>query len=252
MIIFAGGEIADYSKFTSRALVVTGEEARANGWRDFRDGLTPCEERLFLPPDERGRLVLSPEGEWRRAAPGGGGLHPHLRDLLMAAGDEKRRYFVTPMPVFQRREGAHAWVVEAAKGAPGTNGFAVQVDGYGRFPVEAANLRSRLGRAHRPGRMSARSACAYGTIFFGGAIETSLAAPWRAALVEARMADRRAAAGGDPRSDAADRPETATLVHDLLALAITGRTKSAARIAAATRSRASGKAALDPARAAAS
>ncbi len=236
MIIFAGCEITDCRKFTSRPLVVTADEARANGWRDFCEGLTPAERRLFSPPEADGRLSLSAEGARRRLAPGSAGLRPSVRSLLEAAGDNMRRTFVTPMPVFQRREGDHAWVVEAAKGMPGTNGFVVEVNGYGRFPVEAGHLRAGLGRAHRGGRMSARAACVYATIFFGGAIEPSLAAGWRRTLVEARLADRRTsvASSYDPE---AERPDTVTLVHDRLASAIAGPEKKVDPIDAAIRAR---------------
>lgn len=215
MILFSGGEVRNRANPADPTLTVTDNDARAAGWRDFSEVLTADELTLFLAPNARGELTLSPAGQARLIGPQANALHPHIRVLMRAIENPDRRLYVMPVPVYQQMPANFRWVTDVAMGTHGNRGFRITINGYGQFPVEWIDLRTALGRSHLLSATSPMNACIYGTIFDPNPIAPPLVAQWQ----RTRLAGRR-------RSDTADiwfeREDTVTLFHELLVHVIRG------------------------------
>ena len=219
MIIFRGGQIDSRGNPGAAPLIVTDEEARINGWRDFRDGLTVEERGFFTMPGANGVLGLTPEGVRHAHGPGSRRTHLHVLRMLRAAETPTRRIFVLPMPVFQVMPAAQAWVTPIAVGTHGNQGFRITINGYGAFPSEWVDLRTALGRTHHASVASPVDAVVYGTTFGNNPVDPQVAAQWNRLSQAGQLVAVRP---GDTAASYIAREDTVTLFHELLVHAIWG------------------------------
>lgn len=220
-IVFAGGRVTNRANPADAPLIVSDADARAATWRDFQEGLTAEEQTFFQAPDRNGRIAVTAAG---RAGRPRMGPHQaarqrrrdeHVRILIDAAENAARTFFVMPIPVFQAMPAPCQWVTDVMTG-PG-RGLRIEINGYGRFPVEWLDLRTALGRTHRANRRASQDACIYATRFAGQAIAPALAGQWgrRRGLVGRRR--------GDTAERWVEREDTVTLFHELIVHVILGR-----------------------------
>jgi hypothetical protein len=210
-IVFAGGRITNRANPADPAFIIADADARAAAWRDFQEGLRPAERAFFSAPNAAGEIGATADG-----VAGRGGAHEHVRMLIDAARDARRRLFVMPVPVWQEMTADFQWVTQLAANMVRSRGFRIEINGYGRFAVEWLDFITALGRTHHATRRAEQDACIYATRFIGQPVAAAVAERWR----------RRPGLVGRRRGDTVerwmDREDTVTLFHELIQHVIRG------------------------------